>query len=211
MAAVSKVAKTRLSEPRVGLFRLLIGAMLGWAVWLLRLTWRVKVIGAPPSGAALYAFWHGEQICLSAARPVPPPAVLISRSKDGELGARAAQGLGMEVLRGSSSRGAVAGAAALVRRLRKGHPAAIAVDGPRGPAYKVGSAAGRLAGMAHAHLVPVVGAAAWGVTLGTWDAMRVPAPFSKVLVLWGEPLSHGPGLQEGLDRLRRQAEEWIQQ
>ena len=84
-------------------------------VRLLRVTWRVRVVGAQRADG-LYAFWHGDQIGLCAFDFEPVPAVLVSRSRDGELASRVANALGFPTVRGSSSRGAVSGALALVRR-----------------------------------------------------------------------------------------------
>ena len=61
-------------------------------VRLLRVTWRVRVVGAQRADG-LYAFWHGDQIGLCAFDFEPVPAVLVSRSRDGELASRVANAL----------------------------------------------------------------------------------------------------------------------
>jgi len=169
--------------------------LLHLAAWLiaatiraLRATWRVRVAGDVPGGACLYAFWHGDQVALAALRLPGPVAVLVSRSRDGELGARVARHLGLEVVRGSSSHGAVAAALAMIRRLRAGRCAAIAVDGPRGPRHRCDGSACRLGARAGVPVVPVVAAARRGLVIRSWDLMWVPAPFTTVHVRLGEPV-----------------------
>lgn len=193
-----------------GWFRALLGLALGWALRLLRMTWRVRVVGAPPTGPGLLSFWHGDLLCLCALRHSEPPAVLISRSRDGDLASRAALVLGLPVLRGSSSSGGVAGAMRVCRLLRQGRSAALAVDGPRGPRHQVNSAASRLAGLGGVEVIPVAGAARRGWTIRTWDRLSLPAPFTRVEVRWGSPLasSASPGdLKSALDQLRARAGE----
>lgn len=160
------------------------------ALRILRLTWRVREVGTPPAARSLLTFWHGHQLALSTI--AVRPTILISRSRDGELGALAARMLGYGVVRGSTSRGAVAGALGLARQLKQGRVVALAADGPRGPRQRAGHSAARLAELAQAEVVPVAALAAHGLTLNTWDRMVVPAPFSRICVVWGEALRGQP-------------------
>ncbi len=140
----------------------------------------------------------------AAARPV----VLVSRSRDGEIGALAARWLGFGVARGSSSSGAAAGALGLARALRAGDKAALAVDGPRGPRHQAAAPAGRLAAMGGAELVPVGVAVSRSWRLASWDRMTIPGPFATVCVAWGDAVS-GEGLQQGMERARLQAAQML--
>lgn len=180
----------------------LVAVVLALALRLLRATWRVRQVDAPGPGRRLLCFWHGDQVALTAttARPV----VLVSRSRDGELGALAARMLGFSVVRGSSSRGAVGGALGLARSLRGGGEAALAVDGPRGPRHEAAAPAARLASLGSAELVPVGVAVSRGWRLSSWDRMNIPGPFAVVCVVWGEPVI-GHTLQEGMDHARGRA------
>lgn len=181
---------------------------IGLLVGLLRLTWRVRCEGARPDGAALYAFWHGEQLALSAVKlPLRQRlTVLVSRSKDGQLAAGAARLLGFDVLRGSTSAGAVVGALGLIRRLLKGRSVGLAVDGPRGPRREVGPAPQRLATRGQAPLVPLAAAARRGLRLRSWDRFLLPAPFTTIHVVFGQPVATGALLQRELDRVNARAE-----
>jgi lysophospholipid acyltransferase (LPLAT)-like uncharacterized protein len=188
----------------------LLGILLGWAVRLLRSTWRVRVVGAPPASPGLFSFWHGDLLCLSALRLDRAPTMLISRSLDGDLATGAARALGLPVVRGSSSGGNVAGAVGLARGMRGGAPAALAVDGPRGPRHQVNASAPRLARLAGVEVIPVAGAARRGWRLRSWDHMFLPAPFTRVEVCWGEPLAADAApdqLKAALDQLNGQVGE----
>jgi lysophospholipid acyltransferase (LPLAT)-like uncharacterized protein len=186
----------------VGLVALLLCAVLR----LLRWTWRVRIVGAAPDGRCLYVFWHGDQVALSALRPRQLAgqrlAVLVSQSRDGQLGAFVARWLGLDVVRGSSSRGGARGALALVRRLRAAGTVAIAVDGPRGPRHRCGESAQRIAAQGGAVTVPVAAAARRRWVLGSWDRLWIPGPFAVVHVVIGGPAASA---QSGLEAASRAA------
>lgn len=183
---------------RARLAALLIALVITPLIWLLRWTWRVRVVGRPPPGALL-AYWHGDQLALAGSGLRAQPTLLVSRSDDGEWAARVARWLGFGVVRGSSSRGAIPGALALVRRLRDGRPVGLAVDGPRGPRRRAGRSASRIARCAGAPLVPVAAACGAGIQLHSWDRMLVPAPFTEVVVVFGAPVGE-TDLQAALER-----------
>ena len=185
------------------LWALVLGTLVGAGLWLLRATWRVKVEGDVPKYSLLFAFFHGDMLPL-VALPVPKkPTLLVSLSRDGDMSAVASRFLGYGVARGSTSRGAVAGAMNLARGLRGGQPAALAVDGPRGPVGVAGESAGRLAAMGKAELVAVA-AAAHGWRLRSWDRMLVPRPFARVRIVVRQ-VGEGEELQRVLDVAAKRA------
>jgi lysophospholipid acyltransferase (LPLAT)-like uncharacterized protein len=136
----------------------------------------------------IYAVWHARLLLLPHLYRGRRLRVLTSRSRDGELAARLAERAGLECVRGSSSRGAAAALRALLRSLREGWEVLVVPDGPRGPREVVKPGIVALAGLSGAPIVPVtVGAsAAW--QLDSWDRFRVPKPFARCLVAFGEPL-----------------------
>ena len=81
----------------------------------------------------------------------------------------------------------------------------LAVDGPRGPRRRAGQAPIRLARQAGAALVPVAASARRGLRLATWDRFLVPAPFTTIVVVFGEPLGADQLVQGGLDRATERA------
>ncbi|HEU4534137.1 MAG TPA: DUF374 domain-containing protein [Polyangiaceae bacterium] len=170
-----------------------LGSALGLVAraWLASLRVRVE---APPGLAAgdrpwCLALLHGQQFGLLAWPRRRPVVALVSRSRDGELLARALLGLGLEVARGSSSRGGAAALRAIVRRLRRGGAdAAFAVDGPRGPAGSVRPGALAAARAAGALVVPIACAARPAFVFRSWDAFELPLPFARVAIALGEPI-----------------------
>ena len=77
----------------------------------------------------------------------------------------------------------------MVRRLRRGEDAAIAIDGPRGPRFSVALGALAAAAALGGVLVPMASYAPRGITLRkTWDQFRLPLPFTRVQVVLGPPL-----------------------
>jgi hypothetical protein len=144
-------------------------------------------------------------------------AVMTSRSFDGEYIARIIERFGYVAVRGSSSRGGSTALLAMNRSLASGQIAAFTIDGPRGPRYKAKPGPVLLARMSGAPILCFYLAVDHPWILGTWDAMMIPRPFSKVHVRWTK-LIHVPAdasdeqmndchrqMQEALERARRDA------
>jgi lysophospholipid acyltransferase (LPLAT)-like uncharacterized protein len=176
----------------------MIPSLLGWVVGVIARIWlatlRVRVVTHPGLDDVrdrpwVFAFWHGTQWPLLAWRRRRPTVVLVSLSRDGSMQARALTLQGLQVVRGSSSRGGARGLAALVRAMRRGADAAFAVDGPRGPRGVVKGGAVVAARAAGAVLVPMAGIVHRGVVLGrAWDRFAIAWPFTRVDVALGDPI-----------------------
>jgi len=156
-----------------------------WVVWLLArivlASLRLRVRGLDNVEAAgsggrpvLYAFWHGRQLALLRANPTRRLTVMTRLSRDGEMQARVMGRFGIEVVRGSSSRGGLAGMLALNRSLTDGSSVGMAVDGPRGPRMRVQPGAAALALAASAPIAPVAFATRRGRYLDSWDRFLLP-------------------------------------
>lgn len=185
------------------LLRRALGTLIGWVARLWLSTLRPVVLGALPDGGPhVLALCHGQQFCLLAARPSRRLGVLVSRSADGEIQAAALPRLGIEVRRGSSSRGGAAGLAAMIRLLRVGANVAFAVDGPRGPYGSVHPGAIAAAKSAGARLVPVAACPARAMVLRrAWDHFELPLPFTKVVLAVGAPIDLDGSIDEICDRV----------
>jgi lysophospholipid acyltransferase (LPLAT)-like uncharacterized protein len=183
-----------------------VGTLIALALRVLRRTWRVVVLGVPPAPGTLVAFWHGDQIALTATgRLLPGLSVLVSRSRDGAMAAAAAARIGYGLLRGSTSRGAVSAGLGVVHRLRAGGSVAVAVDGPRGPRHQTGDSLSRLARIAGAPLVPMAASSRRGIRLASWDRLGLPARFARLSVVFGDRVEEGASLQAALDDVHRRA------
>jgi lysophospholipid acyltransferase (LPLAT)-like uncharacterized protein len=96
--------------------------------------------------------------------------------------------LGYVAARGSSTRGGGAGALEMIRLAREGRALGITPDGPRGPALVVKPGLALLAARAGLPVIPAAAAAARARVLDSWDRFRVPWPFTRVHVAYGEPI-----------------------
>lgn len=142
-------------------------------------------------GRAIAALWHQRiLIVLGYARLFGDfaPAVMISRSRDGDMIADVYRRLGFRPVRGSSSRGGRAALAAMVEDLST-HPFAVHIlDGPRGPRAVIKAGIIRMAQLSGAPIVPVYASVNRAWVLKSWDRSLVPKPFSTVTVRWGGPI-----------------------
>jgi lysophospholipid acyltransferase (LPLAT)-like uncharacterized protein len=145
----------------------------------------------------IYAFWHDRIFAGTYFFRGRGIVVLTSQSSDGEYIARFIQRFGYGAVRGSSSRGGVAGLVEMIRLMRAGLPAALTVDGPRGPRYEAKAGAALLAKKTGCPLVPFVVEPLRRVTLKSWDKMQIPLPFTRALVTVGEPIAVPADMDEG--------------
>ncbi len=116
-------------------------------------------------------------------------ATMISTSKDGELMDFVIRRLGGATSRGSSTRGGIGALKGLVRLVKSGYRASMAVDGPKGPLHKVKPGIFELSRLAHAKMVPMGAACSRPfVFKKSWNQAQLPLPFSQVVVWFSEPL-----------------------
>jgi lysophospholipid acyltransferase (LPLAT)-like uncharacterized protein len=114
--------------------------------------------------------------------------VMVSRSRDGELVARALHRLGYSTVRGSSSAGGREALAELKARLLEGRGSAIVADGPRGPARRAKMGCVVAARDTGVPLLTAVSAASPCVRLRNWDRTEIPLPGARIVLAFGEPI-----------------------
>jgi len=163
-------------------------------------TWRLDVSGEDvvaslrTSGEpVVFAVWHAFLLAPLWHRRREGITLLVSEHGDGGYLARAAKRWGYEVIRGSSTRGGIKGALGLVRVLQAGGDVALTPDGPTGPPRIPKPGAIAVASRAGAAIVPVGAFASSSWNVGSWDEFSVPKPFSRVRLVYGEPLRPEPG------------------
>ena len=137
----------------------------------------------------LFALWHGRMLVPIQQHRDQGIVTMASRSKDGEIIACWLERIGYSVVRGSSSRGGSSALRDMVRQVRKGRHAALTVDGPRGPARVVQPGVLQLARLTRAWILPITSSSSRPRFLASWDRYLFPLPFSKTIVLYGEPLA----------------------
>lgn len=129
----------------------------------------------------IFAFFHQEEYSLIGAFIDKSICALVSKSKDGEGMSAIAEGLGYNVVRGSSSRGAAGALIQAIRIVRQGHHFTIAVDGPRGPIYKAKPGASAISSKTNTPIVPLRTSVQkkWFLSR-TWNNGVIPKPFSRI-------------------------------
>ena len=133
---------------------------------------------------------------------------LVSPSKDGEIAANVISSWGGTVIRGSETRtGALAMRDMYNLIAREKVSPAINTDGPQGPlhVFKIGDL--MLSQFTQAPLLPLAYAASHAWYLNSWDRFMIPKPFSRIVIVIGEPFTTPKGLRaEDLEPQRLQME-----
>src|SRR6516225_10252289 len=177
--------------------------------YYLRLVWATsQVITEPPNIYEaiephlpfIFAMWHGQHFLAPLVpldRPNHRAKVLISRHRDAEINAIAAERLGIGTIRGSGDqgtrfdrKGGVGAFVAMLDALKDGYTVAMTADVP-----KIGRVAGegivRLAAMSGRPIVAIALATSRRVEMKTWDRAALNLPFSR-LALVGGPVIRVP-------------------
>ena len=174
----------------------LAGIIYNLILFLLALTWRVKLIGdkricrllGKDFKSCIYIFWHRWIFPLSFTHRNRGITVLVSRHRDGEYIATAIKMLGFQVVRGSSSVGKISGLRGLMKKAREGYPLAITPDGPRGPVLEAKIGFAELAYRLEIPIVLVGLGASRKIRLKSWDGFTIPFPFSRVFAISAGPI-----------------------
>jgi len=171
------------------------------AIRLLSLTWRWKVVEGEERVEELardwrpvvFAFWHDRAVVCALfltaryLRRGHPIVTLTSASRDGELAALVAGGLGSRIARGSSTRGGAQGLRQVLREVRSGAAVAMVPDGPKGPRHEAKPGTATIARVARIPIFPFSWHADRVWQLKSWDRLQIPKPFAKVHVAAGHP------------------------
>ncbi|MGI9088982.1 MAG: lysophospholipid acyltransferase family protein [Chthoniobacterales bacterium] len=144
-----------------------------------------------PNEPRIWAIWHNRVLLFPAVMrrfaPHREGAALISASRDGALLAEFVARFGYSAVRGSSSKKGASAVRQLSEVMARGEDLAITPDGPRGPAYELGSGIVYLAQNTGAAVMPLnlEYSGCWRLT--SWDRFVVPKPFTTVRVKYGPP------------------------
>jgi lysophospholipid acyltransferase (LPLAT)-like uncharacterized protein len=135
----------------------------------------------------IYVLWHGRFYMILRYLTGRNVCAMASTSRDGRLIANIVRRMGYAIAAGSSSKSAERALVTSLRMLQAGFDLVITVDGPKGPAGVVKPGALFLARKTKAWIVPFTFAASPGIALRSWDRYRLPMPFSRILMVFGEP------------------------
>jgi lysophospholipid acyltransferase (LPLAT)-like uncharacterized protein len=144
----------------------------------------------------IFAFWHGQHFLAPVARKNGHRVnMLVSRHRDGEINAVAAQRLGIGAIRGSGNHGGgfihkagVAAFQAMLDSLNQGSSIALSADVP-----KVARVAGlgiiKLAQASGRPIYPSAIATSRRVVLDNWDHTTINLPFARGAGIAAEPVT----------------------
>ncbi len=161
---------------------------IGWALlaWLIRSTAHIEIQGSEPDGAAVYVNWHRYQSFLIPYHGTHRRWMLVSPAPQLAPVARFCRLMGLKLVRGASGDRGKEAREELKELLRRGESVVLAVDGPRGPAFRAKRGCIELAQSAGVPIVPV----SYGCSRAhefnwRWDRTLLPFPFSTIHVKCG--------------------------
>lgn len=174
---------------------------------------KIKVLGkefylkAKESGTKIiFILWHGRiivPIFLHRNQGIRP---LVSLSRDGDFAAMVLEGFGYKPIRGSSSKGGKEAFQKMKEALETSE-IAIIPDGPRGPGKVLKPGCIYLAQQTGAVLIPVSFSCKKRKFLRGWDKHLIFPPFTKCVMIYGEPIRIPKDLsQEEIENFRKEIE-----
>lgn len=173
---------------------------------------------AEPHQPLIFAFWHGQHFMTPFIKTKDShrAKVLISRHRDGEFNAIAAERLGIETIRGSgdhggafSRKGGVGAFKEMVRALEENCNVATTADVPK-RARVAGLGVIMLARESGRPIVPFAMVTSRFIRLKNWDSTTINLPFGRGAVVGIDAVIVPPDADaETMEKLRLQVEEYL--
>lgn len=136
----------------------------------------------------VFAFWHGTMLIPWYLQRENNFAALVSQSKDGDLLANILIKWKYDVARGSSHRGGKEALEVLIKKVEENHSISITPDGPTGPPRVMKAGAVIVAQRSSIPLVLCGIGSKSKYVLNSWDKFEVPKFFTKVNVIYSDPI-----------------------
>src|SRR5450631_1177273 len=179
------------------------GAVATAGAWYLRLSWYSSRATLDPPEVydtlkipAIIVMWHGQHFLMPFLKRNDGShraKVLISRHRDGEINARAAEKLGVGTIRGSGAhnggfhKGGAAAFSEMLEALKDGYNVAMTADIPK---------VARIAGLGVVKLAQLSGRPIYAgaiashrrIELNNWDRSAINLPFSRMGLVAGGPI-----------------------
>jgi lysophospholipid acyltransferase (LPLAT)-like uncharacterized protein len=190
------------------------------AAGFLRLVWRTSRFSFDPPDVydivepqmpAIFAFWHGQHFMTAFVKTKESQRVkvLISRHRDGEYNAIAAERLGIGTIRGSGDhgqafhrKGGVGAFKEMVRALEQGYNVALTADVPKRSRI-AGLGIIMLARESGRPIMPFAMVTSRYWRLKNWDRTTINLPFSRGALVGGEIIMVPPdATPEVMEELR---------
>ncbi|WP_320035139.1 lysophospholipid acyltransferase family protein [Halarcobacter sp.] len=139
----------------------------------------------------IVTFWHGELLMqpfnYKKIKPKGKVSAMISEHKDGEAITRTVEYLGIDSIRGSSTRGGAKALIGAIKELKAGDDIAITPDGPRGPRHSVADGIVAISQKTNARILIFNCKPTKYWQFNSWDKFIVPKPFGKLEFFIQEP------------------------
>ena len=193
----------------------------------LRLVWRTNTFTFDPPGVydivepqipAIFAFWHGQHFMTPFIKTKEShrAKVLISRHRDGEFNAIAAERLGIGTIRGSGDhggafhrKGGVGAFREMVQALEDKWNVATTADVPK-RARVVGLGLIMLARESGRPILPFAMVTSRFIRLKNWDCSTINLPFGRGAVVGIDAVHVPPDADaETMEKLRQQVETYL--
>ena len=168
-----------------------------------------------PQRPAILAFWHGQHFMTPfiKTKEIHATKALISRHRDGEFNALAAERLGIGTIRGSGDhgsafhrKGGVGAFKEMVRALEEKYYVALTADVPK-RSRVAGLGIIMLARESGRPIMPLAIATSRFVRLNNWDRTTINMPFGRGIMVGGEVILVPPDADgETMERLRARLE-----
>ena len=172
--------------------------------WYLRLVWHTSRPIYEPADIyenieppVILVMWHGQHFMMPFAKKNDPShrsKVLISRHRDGEINARAAEKLGVGTIRGSGAhnrefnrKGGAVAFTEMLEALEQGYNIAMTADVPK-VARVAGMGAVKLAQYSGKPIYPAAIASQRRIVLDNWDKSAINLPFGRMGLVAGEAI-----------------------
>jgi lysophospholipid acyltransferase (LPLAT)-like uncharacterized protein len=198
-------------------FQEAVGAV---AAAYLRLAWRTSRVTLEPADIyesvdmpAIIAMWHGQHFMAPFIKRKDPrhrTKVLISRHRDGEINARAAERLNIGTIRGSGAhngefyrKGGAAAFTEMLKALNEGYNIAMTADVPK-VARIAGFGVVKLAQHSGRPIYAVAIASSRRIDLDNWDRSAINLPFSRIGLVAGGPIRVPPDVDDAALEAARQ-------
>jgi len=139
----------------------------------------------------LLGFWHARILMMAYPHRRWNGVVMVSEHRDGEYIAQAGKYMGIDSVRGSSTRGGMRAFLTMLRMAKKGKSLGITPDGPKGPAEIVQPGTVQLAKKSGLPLRAVCYASKRHWRAKSWDRFYIPKPFTRGVFVIGEPVYAG--------------------
>jgi lysophospholipid acyltransferase (LPLAT)-like uncharacterized protein len=173
---------------------------------------------AEPHQPLIFAFWHGQHFLTPFIKTKEShrAKVLISRHRDGEFNAIAAERLGIETIRGSGDhgsafnrKGGVGAFREMVRALEEGYNVASTADVPK-RSRVAGLGIIMLARESGRPILPFAMVTSRFIRLKNWDRTTINLPFGRGAVVGIDAVIVPPDADaETMEKLRLQVETYL--